>query len=694
MVLAAISILLGSAVISNVDYELSHSDNEENALSIHSMSSNDETGNTELMALRSKKTLFGNHSLLRIKDTIFLESKNDEYILRSPGGTLQATCKVVFNRLSLNLTRNGKTVVEDSALGITIDNVDLGHNVTIGTPSATVINESYPWQGKKSVIDNHCNEYVIPVTHMDSGKVYSVRLRVYNDGLAYRYEIQGANKQIVNGEQSSWVLPTGSMVWYQTNTVNYEGRYQEKFVTDIPLEVDIGPPMAFKLESGIYGAITEGALYDYSGMTLKYKGERLFKAAFLDGHTRGNGEPWNGGWAIEGDVVTPWRVTITADDLNELVNADIVYNVNPPPDPTINWSFVQPGRCVWSWWAHGNIIPWSSIIPGLQFRLQKLLPWAYKTECEYIEYASQLDFEYILFDAGWPTFSTKKFNSLLSKAESEDIGVWVWKYWKTLDTDAERHAFYKWCKEKGIKGVKIDFIDDESKTMIDFYEPNLRIAAEYKVMINFHGANKPTGYPRKYPNEMTREAVKGLEYKRFFHHSLQKGHDSALLFTRMVGGFADYTPVTFSYLRMGKSSSAHQLANAILFVSPLTHWADDPEIFLKMDPRIIDIIKTMPTTWDETVVLEGSEIMDAAGVARRKEDTWFIGIVNDENPCDFHLNLSFLDPGMSYNAVFVEDTKSGKHNWHIRNTIVKNTDTIDLYLRKEGGFVAKITPTA
>lgn len=435
--------------------------------------------------------------------------------------------------------------------------------------------------------------------------------------------------------------------------------------------------MTYKLLDGSYAAITEGALYNYSGMTLYRQGKRIFKATFLDGQSWGFKEPFGGAWKINGDVISPWRITMATKDLNELVNCDIVYNVNPKPDSNINWSFVKPGRSVWSWWAFRHLCSWSFLI-----------------ESRYIKYAFKLDFEYILLDSGWSKIPKLFFNGLLDKAKNNNIGVWIWKSWWTLNNNKSRHKFYSWCKEKEIKGVKIDYMADESKDMIDFYEANLITAAEYGIMLNFHGANKATGYSRRFPNEMTHEGVRGLEYKRYFFTSFfnQRGHDSALVFTRLLGGHADYTPVTFNPFRMGKTSLAHQLANALMFISPVTHWADNPKRYLNKDERIVNIIRTIPTTWDETMVFPGSEIMDAAAIARRKGDAWFIGIVNDENPRTFDLNLSFLDVDTIYNAVLVKDKKFTKAGWNIIDVSLQKNDNISIYLRREGGFVAKISP--
>lgn len=600
--------------------------------------------------------------------------------LASPGGAIVAEVKIVAGRLTYNLRRDGQTVLEDSALGVTVDGVDLGLNAVLGTPTVTEIHETYvSTGGVHASAVNHCREMTLPVTA--GGRQYSLVLRAYDDGLAYRYVVPGQGTRTVAGEASSWKLPAGATAYYQWDstsstgaTTNYEGdprrlavelldtHAQNHLGRTIPL--NIGGPVTVKLPGGGYAAITEGALYDYSGMTLKPAGlnTRTLRAQFEDDA---------GGFTVSGTVTTPWRITMAAADLNGLVNSDIVHNVSPPPDPGRDWSFVRPGRAVWSWWADGNS------------------PRSASAQRAYIDHAAALGFEYVLIDEGWPSMSTTAFDGVLDHARQKGVGVWVWKANGSWSTQTGPGSFYAWCNDKGIVGVKIDFMDSESKAKIDWYEQTLQAAAAHGIMINFHGANKPAGESRTYPNEVTREGVKGLEHYRnwYWYHGT---NNATLPFTRFLAGHADFTPCTLDPGHLPYQSFAHQLATTILFTSPLQHWADDPANYRDEDPanRHLDVLTHIPTMWDQTLVLDGSEIMELAAFARRQDRDWFIGVVNGlPDGRTLPIDLAFLE-GPMYKAILLSDNPSNRHAFVRTEQLVGPSDALSAVLRGDGGFVA------
>lgn len=602
--------------------------------------------------------------------------------LSSPGGNVSAQVKVVAGQLTYNLVRDGVTVIEDSRMGITVNSANLGLNPIFGTPTTTVINQTYASNaGVHATTVNYCNETTLPV--IAGGRNYNLVLRLYDDGLAYRYVVPGSGTQTVNGESTSWKLPQDSMVYYQNNTAAYEGDSYKATAQSIGATytylgttspLNIGGPFTAKLpNNGGYVAITEGALYKYSGMTYKSAGTgtRTFNAQFEDNAS---------GWSVTGTVTTPWRLAITSQNLNGLVNSDMVANVNPAPSTSTDWSFVKPGRSVWSWWSNSSS------------------PRDYNTQIRFIDQAAQLGFQYTLLDEGWEQMAN--LDTLLSHASSKNVGVWVWKSNGAWSTDTSSNSFFNWCKTKGIKGVKIDFMDSESRDKIVWYEQTLQAAAKFGIMVNFHGANKPTGESRQYPNEMTREGIKGLEHSRdwyWFHGA----NNTTMPFTRFLAGAGDFTPCTLDPAHLPYMSFAHQLATTIVFTSPVTHWADDPSKYLTEDPanRHLDVLKYIPTMWDETVVLPGSEPMSLAAYARRTGADWFIGVLNGELPAVKNLNfdLTFLTPGTHYKAILLKDNLSTNVAFLRQDKdaqgnalVLSAADALNFAIRGDGGFVARL----
>ncbi|MHC4740415.1 MAG: glycoside hydrolase family 97 protein [Planctomycetota bacterium] len=588
-------------------------------------------------------------------------------------------------RLQYELSYRGDIVVEKSPLGITFDNVNLGRDVAIGSTDEYRNDSKYPWRGVHSqAIDRH-NGVRITLMSRKSRTRPQLEARCFNDGFAFRYIVPGRGTRTVSGEDTAFKLAAASKVWFQTNTSSYEGQYQAKAVEQMPSDKHIGPPMIVELpEAKGYAAITEAALFNYSGMTLKSEGgnSRLFHAAFQDDKT----------WKLEGEIITPWRVIIVTPDLNGLVNSDIIHNLNDPPAKelaTAKW--IRPGRAFWHWWS-GTIGNWDSVAFDRQF--------------EWIDRAAEFGFEYYLVDAGWE-FTWKKpgkdewdlLKELCDYAAGKDVGVFVWKRWNTgktegvqmtgLDSREKRLDFFARCRKAGVVGVKIDYMNSESKKLIDFYTDVLKDAIDYEIMINFHGANKPTGESRTYPHEVTREGIIGLEYNKW--SSLPPKHYASLPFTRLIAGHGDFTPCTFNPKMLKGTTFALQLACAVCYTSPVMHYADKPELYLRSPAA--DVIKAIPSVWVETKVLPGSKIGDLAVMARRKNrTTWFVGIINGGGKQTYELDLSFL-PGGRYASIQLADNPERPDDLVRSEQKVTPSDKIKVNMNEGGGFVAMFKST-
>jgi alpha-glucosidase len=351
---------------------------------------------------------------------------------------------------------------------------------------------------------------------------------------------------------------------------------------------------------------------------------------------------------MQGDLVTPWRVVVVAKDLNALVHQPVVNALCPAPDAKlfpqgIRTAWLKPGRCLWQWWAYDDA--------GTHWSRQK----------GFVDQAAALKCDYYLVDEGWehsrqewfpegePLKAWDRMQELCTYAKAKGVGIWAWraynlkpeKQWPGLETHEKRLDFFRRCKVAGIAGVKIDFMDSESHDLLEFYQDCLRIAADNQIMINFHGANKPAGEIRTWPNEMGREGIRGLEYNKF--GKVRPSHYATLPFTGLVAGHGDFTPTTFQSAMMKGTTAAQQLASAIVLSSPLLCWADKPDLYL-VSPAV-DVIRSMPVEWDETIVLAPSRIGELAAFARRHGDEWWVAAVNGGGARSVELPMEFLGDG-------------------------------------------------
>jgi alpha-glucosidase len=403
--------------------------------------------------------------------------------------------------------------------------------------------------------------------------------------------------------------------------------------------------------------MTEANLINYSDMSLTAEGN-CFKALFRN-------DPK--GWDVTGEILSPWRVTLLAPDLNTLVNSDLIKNLCPPASPELaNAPWIRPGRSIWHW------------LTGGAPKLNEQTNW--------IDGAKAMGYEYYLIDDGWRNWNGGGDNAwnaiagLVTYAKSQDVNIWAWVRCKYVFNREERMAYFRRAKSIGIVGLKIDFPDPANVEWVNWYDDTLRDAASLQLMIDFHGAVKPTGRERTWPNEITREAIAGREQGKN-----PATHDTTLPFLRYVQGHADYTPTLFIPQRLNGSSLAHELAMAIVFTSPYLCLGDNPRHYL--DSEAADVLKALPSVWNETRVLPGSEIGQQAGFARRHDDEWFIGVINDQMPRREEFSLGFLGRG-HYKLVQLADDLERNDAFVRTERTVTAKSTLTLPLRKDGGYVA------
>lgn len=573
------------------------------------------------------------------------------------------------------ITFKGKYVIEPSKIVFVIDGNDITSRARIDSVEYYQINTRYPYRGLHSEAINHCNGVRIGL--VADGTRSELEVRVFNDGVAFRHIFADDQQPHIPDEQTRFGLATDALVWYHDLTGHYEGEYDCNQVGKIKSGQWIAPPMTAILPGQLgYAVITEAALVNYSGMALQADGNGGF--ALVLGHKHPISYPYKLRYSqqdieqvsqpaqITGKITTPWRVIIISQDLNGLVNSDIIPNLCPEPDKElfpdgIQTSWIRPGRAVWRYLDGGE-----ATLEGAK---------------EFCRLAGQLGFEYNVIEGYWSRWTDEQIKELVQYARQYGLSLWVWRHSRQLKQDQQAEEFFGRLRELGIKGAKIDFFDHEHKQVIDLYQALLKQAAKNQILVNFHGANKPTGEPRTWPNELVREAVRGMETRSLKDRAK---HDVILPFTRYIAGHADYTPVHFGQ-RRGNTTIAHQIATAIVFTSPLLTYAAHPQSIL--DNPAVELIKAIPAVWDKTIVLDCSHIGQLAAFARQSSDRWFIGVLNGPGVRQVTVDLGFLGPGQ-YEALIASDRQDDSGNLDVTRKTVRQDQSITISLMPGGGYVA------
>ena len=601
--------------------------------------------------------------------------------IASPNGRIHFTLSPdAQGALAYTVTLAGRAVIERSPLAITVDGVELAAGIELGNVERYRVDEKYPWYGVHSTAANRCNGARFRIVQVASRTAYTLEARAYDDGVAFRFIVPGADGKLrVPDEATLFRVPAGSTVWYHNFEGHYERVHDRKSIEDVPAGDWAAPPLTIKLPGGLgYASITEGDLRNYSGMGLQADGQRGFHTRL--GHAHPVSYPFRLRYkdevervaqpaAVPGTITTPWRIVIIGADLNTLVNSDLVTNVSPPPDPKyfpkgLRTEWVRPGRAVWRYLDGGE-----NTFEGMK---------------EFSRLAAELGFEYNLLEGFWQKWPEEQLRELVDYSRGLGVGIVLWKHSRDLREPDKIRDFFQLCRRVGVAGVKLDFYDHEARAVVDLYEAHLRAAAEQRLVVNFHGANKPTGLSRTWPNELTREAIRGMESRQ----SPRARHDATLPFTRMLAGHADYTPVHLGE-RRNDTTWAHQIATAAIFTSPLLVYGAHPRSLLE-NPAV-EVIKAIPSVWDETIALPISEIGEVAVFARRSGRVWFLAILNGPEPRTVDIPLSFLGRG-KYQAVLIRDSAEKRDAVAVQKTGQTSRDSIRIELQAGGGFIAKFAP--
>lgn len=599
--------------------------------------------------------------------------------ISSPNGRIQFVFAPDRQKLRYFITLDKRRAIDWSKLSMTVDGTELSDGADVRSVEYSKIREKFATRGVHSMAVNDCRGARFSIRHLSSAVDYTLEVRVFNDGAAFRFVIPGEGKRTPD-EASTFEFVAGSTFWFHDFEGHYEGIHKKKAMGDVREGEWAAPPLTAKLAFGGYASITEAALIGYPGMGLRADGPVTFRTVlahampvsypFALRFGKDEAKRLSQAAVVEGTITTPWRVIMIGHDLNALVNCDIISSLSPAPEKSIfpdglKTDWIKPGRAVWRYLDGGE-----NTFAGIK---------------EFSRLAGELGFEYNVVEGIWQRWTEAQLRDLVDYSNQQNVKLWFWKHRRNLGTPSEREQFFSLLSRVGVVGAKIDFFDHEAKEVIDLYQALLRQAAEHKIMLEFHGANKPAGEARTWPNELTREAIRGLEYRSM---SLRSVHNTTLPFTRFLAGHADYTPVHFGDRRR-ETSWAHQIASAIVFTSPLMIYGAHPQHIL--DNPAADLIKTIPTVWDETIVLPPSEIGELAAFARRAGKLWFVGIMNALTGRSVRLPLNFLRAGR-YRATLVRDVSDEPAAVKIENVIVERSNATAIRMRAGGGFVARFEP--
>ncbi len=539
--------------------------------------------------------------------------------ITSPGGKTAFVLTVRDGRLTYRVERDNKTFLCDSPMGVTLGADAYGELTSIdqiGDIQGRIATEERAILGRTAKADAPCVQATVAI---NADPAFTLETWIFDNGVAFRYLLPDNGHRSLKSEETGFVVPADTAVWAGDSHKYYESAIQYHSpakATSMPL----GTPVTLKIDTVGYAAVLEGDLREYPGLKLAWQTAHTYSAVLGDGTA-----------TLSGDITTPWRIVSVADDLNELVNNTIVYQVCDPADRELYDGWVKPGRATWSWITGRTT---DAVTPAV---LE-----------EYTADAARLGFEYNIIDEGWIHWngSNRRIDELCRQGEAYGVGQILWtgvnagaSFRGGIDTVEDAKAFLDFLDEHDLAGGKIDFFPEESNVDmgVNVYREILSYAAEKELVINFHGCNKPSGYDVTYPNELNREAILGFESTTLSNRRVQAQMFVTQPFVRNLAGHADYTPAV---------DTAFHMAQLVLTDAPMQAIGTDPKRILASPAR--EMIKSVPTVWNQTTVLSPSTIGQDAVMARQASGgSWYVGGINATADGDtLTLDLSeFLESG-------------------------------------------------
>jgi alpha-glucosidase len=632
----------------------------------------------------------------------------DSYNVISPDGALQATLNIETN-LSYSVQLSGNAVLLPSRLSMELaDGQVLGETPELlSVERHTVSNVLQPVvHTKSSEIAENYQEAVF--TFSDD---YQVALRVYNDGIAYRFITALPGEITVCSEQVEYRFNGNPAVYWPAETNGFishtESFFLETNLTDIAANSLGSLPTMVQVADDPKVVITENDLEDYPGLWLNGTGgsclNGIHPKVVMDFHIIKDRKSVIDKRAdyiakTSGSRAFPWRTLIVGDDA-DLLQSELGYLLGRPCQIE-DTSWIKPGKAAWDWFNACNLF-------GVDFRAG-INTETYKY---YIDFAATNGLEYIILDEGWTSVTNClevnpdiDIHELVRYGNERNVGLIVWMIWKPLDDhlDEVLSTYRQW----GVKGIKVDFFMRDDQWMVNCINRIVEKAAEYQLLVNLHGCYKPTGLRRTYPNLITREAVRGLENNKWSDF-ITPEHDLTIPFIRMAVGPMDYTPGAMrnkQAIRNGKKNHSivfyrpesqgtrcRQLAMYVIYESPLQMLADSPSYYIR-EQECTDMIASIPTVWDDTKILH-AELGKCLVLARRNGTEWYLGAMTDWDSRTLDISLSFLPEGQC-RAVIYQDGINADHYAEDYKRIEKTvscSDFLKIKFAAGGGYAARIT---
>jgi alpha-glucosidase len=663
-----------------------------------------------------------NHRSITAAATIILcvlscaRVKNDSVNVISPDGRFVIEFRLKSapddgNTPFYSVFRDGNAVIAESELGVEfLEGGLLKKGLRITNVSSGSHDETYavPF-GKFSTARNHYNETVVSLKESAArGLRFDLVFRAYDDGVAFRYyfpEQPGMAEINITSEQTCFSLPVNSTAWapfMRGFTTSQEVNYPPVTLGEISPDSLLGVPLLLQLPGKIWLALTEANLTDYAGMYLTVSPDN--PGVLVSTLSPRTDDPEV---KVKASVPhpTPWRVIMIADDPGRLVESNLVLNLNEPCRiEDVSW--IKTGKSAFLWW-NDFVVSGVKFKGGLNTRTFKY----------YIDFCAENGFEFFDIDTDekndWygdrndpesditTAIPQIDMQELLSYAKAKGVGPRLWLPWYFVRDQMDKAfpVYEKW----GISCLKIDYMDRDDQEMVNFYHAVVKKAAKHHLTVNFHGAYKPTGLRRSYPNLITREGVLGLEYNKWSRKCTPE-HAVTIPFTRMLAGPMDFTPGSFrnvaekefqpvNHAPVAMGTRCLQLAMYVVYESPVQMLSDYPAA-LSEGPGL-DFLRKVPTTWDETMVLAGS-VGDFITIARCHGKDWYVGSMTDWTARELALPLDFLPSGDFAAEIYSDNLRaeSDPSEAVFSSFLVSASDTLAARLAPGGGQAVRLSPAA
>lgn len=653
-------------------------------------------------------------TLLLLFLSLSLLSQN-QYSVKSPNGQLEIKI-TIDKKISYSVLHQGDILIYPSNISMQLeDGRAFGVASKVKSVKRNKINQIIlsPIY-KKSEMHDFYNELV--VTFKDN---FDLVFRAYNEGTAYRFTASQKNDFVVKSEEASFNFGNNKNAYisyvkqnlesFESQLFNsFENVYKQTSINDWDKKNLSFLPLLVEMENEKKIVISEADLFDYPGMFLYNDNTNSCLTGYFAPYPK---TVIQGGHNMLQELVQerenyiakckaktnfPWRIIAVSAQDKELLDNDLVYKL-ASPNRVKDISWIKPGKVAWDWWNNWNLY-------GVDFQTG-INNTTYKA---YIDFASKNNIEYVILDEGWAV--NKKadlfqvipeinLEELIKYGNERNVGLILWAGYYALNKDIEKVC--KHYSKMGIKGFKVDFMDRDDQEMVNFHNRTAEIAANYHLLIDFHGTYKPTGLQRTYPNVINYEGVYGLENMKWDNTVDQVTYDVTVPFIRMVAGPMDYTQGAMKNANkanyravltepMSQGTRCRQLAQYIIFEAPLTMLCDSPSNY-EREPESTNFIASVPTVWDETIALDG-KLGEYIVIARRKGNDWYVGAMTDWNKRDIQLNLSFLS-GNNYRAeIFKDGVNAGKaaRDYKKETIDVPVDKKLEISLASGGGCVVKI----